>query len=277
MNKESITSRLRNKAKELNLNYNAILSQFFFDEFLKLLSFSRHKDHFTLKGGILLTYALGIQNRATHDIDFLVKDIKLNDKDIKIVLENIVKDEEKTGVWFEIIGEGQKIRAEDKYGGLRFRLVGHLYNIRVPFAVDIATGDPIYPTPIRDKYTTILGDNIELNLYPLETVIAEKFQTILSRAENNSRSKDFYDIYFILKNKSEQLDNEALKIAVSLTFKYRNTHITKEDAYIILQHISDNVAIKDRWVRYQKKNPYAKGVKFDLVVNSIKYLIEKVL
>lgn len=277
MNKDSITARLRNKAKDLNISYNLALTQFFFDEFLRLLSESKYKDKFTLKGGMLLTYTLGVQNRATQDIDFLVKGIHLNSEDIKSTLISITSNSDKSNVWFEIADDIEDIRPEDEYGGLRFRIIGHLSNIRIPFAVDIATGDPMYPAAVEGKYETILGEKFNLKFYPIESVLAEKLHTILVRAENNSRSKDFYDVYIILSKKSNQIDFEALKIAVSLTFRYRQTTISKERAFEIVDLISNNQAIRDRWNRYQKKNPYAKGIDFYLIIETINKLIEEVV
>lgn len=96
-----------------------------------------------LKGGILLTYTLGVQNRSTQDIDFLVKGVRLDSVEIKKILDSVLYDESRTGVWFETIGDCDEIRLEDEYGGLRFYIVGHLSNMRIKFAIDIATGDPI--------------------------------------------------------------------------------------------------------------------------------------
>ncbi|MFL8906452.1 nucleotidyl transferase AbiEii/AbiGii toxin family protein [Helcococcus kunzii] len=277
MNKDSITARLRNKAKELYINYNLALTQFFFDEFLRLLSQSKYKNNFMIKGGMLLTYTLGVQNRTTQDIDFLVKGINLNSNNIKSILLSIVSDSKQSNVWFEIEGEGEKIRSDDEYGGLRFKLIDYLSNIRIPFAIDIATGDPVYPSPVEEKYQTILGDRYNLKFYPIESVLSEKFHTILARAENNSRSKDFYDLYTIFNKKKEEIDFESLKTAVSLTFRYRQTIISKERAIEIINFIKINEAIRDRWNRYQKKNPYTKEIDFDLIIDTINKLIEDVM
>ena len=274
MNKDSITQKLRNKAKELDLNYNLVLSKFFFDEFLKLISISVHRENFMLKGGMLLTYSLGVQNRSTQDIDFLVKGFPIETVKLKKFLEEILGDTNKKDIWFEINGTAEEIRAEDEYGGIRFHLIGHLANIRIPFSIDIATGDPIYPLPRLERYSTILGDNIELNMYPLETVLSEKLQTILTRAENNSRSKDFYDIYAILKNKFEVLNIMELKVAVSMTFSYRKTEISKEKAKFIIRNINEDSLINERWKRYKKKNPYAKEIEFSEIIESLNTLIE---
>lgn len=274
MNKDSITQKLRNKAKELDLNYNLVLSKFFFDEFLKLLSNSVHRENFMLKGGMLLTYSLGIQNRATQDIDFLVKGFPLESGEMRKVLTEIIEDGKQSDVWFELKGDAEDIRAEDEYGGLRFHVIGHLANIKIPFSIDIATGDPIYPFPRLEKYSTILGDNIELKMYPLESVLSEKLQTVLARAENNSRSKDFYDIYAILKNKLEAINVKELKEAVSMTFSYRKTVISKNEAKNIINSINEDSLIKERWLRYQKKNPYVKGIEFSEITESLNTLVE---
>ena len=277
MNKDSITQKLRNKAKELDLNYNLVLSKFFFDEFLKLISVSVHRENFMLKGGMLLTFSLGVQNRSTQDIDFLVKGFPIETVKLKKILEEILGDTNKKDIWFEINDTANEIRAEDKYGGIRFHVIGHLENIRIPFSIDIATGDPIYPLPRLERYSTILGDNIELNMYPLETVLSEKLQTILTRAENNSRSKDFYDIYAILKNKLEVININELKEAVSKTFSYRKTEVSKDEAKVIVSHIDNDSLIIERWIRYQKKNPYAKGIEFSEIIESLNTLIEIVM
>ena len=274
MNKDSITQKLRNKAKELDLNYNLVLSKFFFDEFLKLLSDSVHRENFMLKGGMLLTYSLGVQNRATQDIDFLVKGCPLESVKMRKVLAEIIEDGKQSDIWFELKGDVEDIRAEDEYGGLRFHIIGHLANIKIPFSIDIATGDPIYPFPRIERYSTILGDNIELKMYPLESVLSEKLQTVLARAENNSRSKDFYDIYAILKNKIEDINVKELKVAVSMTFRYRKTVISKDEAKVIISHINEDSLIKERWIRYQKKNPYSKGIEFSEITESLNVLVE---
>ena len=226
---------------------------------------------------MLLTYTLGIQNRATQDIDFLVKGLTIDAVQIKDILSTIISGADTSGVWFEVLNDSDNIRLDDKYGGVRYYIIGHLSNIRVPFAIDIATGDPIYPDAKVELYTTILNDDIQLRLYPLESVLAEKLQTILARAENNSRSKDFYDIYTIMRNNEKQVDIDALKVSVALTFAYRKTHILKNTALDIVCQIDDNDEIKSRWKRYQKKSPYAKDIGFENVIDEIKRLIEMVL
>lgn len=274
MNKDSVTQKLKNKAKNLALNYNLVLSRFLFDEFLRLLSNSCHRENFMLKGGMLLTYSLGVQNRTTQDINFLVKGFPLESEKMHKVLEEIIGINKQSDIWFELNVTAKEIRAEDEYGGIRFNIIGHLANIRIPFSIDIATGDPIYPFPRVKTYSTILGDDIELKMYPLKSVLSEKLQTVLARAENNSRSKDFYDIYAILKNKLELINVNELKVAVSMTFRYRKTEISKNEAKNIISHINEDSLTKERWIRYQKKNPYAKEIEFSEITESLNVLVE---
>lgn len=277
MNKDSITSKLRNKSKELGINYNVALDQFFFDEFLKLISESKYRENFTLKGGMLLSYTLGIQNRTTRDIDFLVSNMSIEADNLKDVLDDVLSTNENSDVWFELISNGKSIRLDDFYGGYSFAIVGHLSNMRRRFSIDIATGDPIYPPTKEEIYTTILGDEILLNLYPLETVLSEKIQTILSVAELTSRSKDFYDVYTILNNSSEKIDYDKLKIALSKTFKYRQAEFNRNEAIDIIRKIGDNEAIKDRWARYKNKNYYVGDIELDIILETMEDLIDRLL
>lgn len=300
--RDSVTQRLRNKSQELSLDYNTLLSRYFFDEFLKLLAKSEYKNNFVLKGGMLLSFVLGIDNRSTQDIDFLINGLKMEDSYLFNVIKSVTAYEENhDGMWFEINDSIDSIRPEDEYGGYRFHIIGHLDKIRFPFSVDIATGDPMYPEVKVGKYSTVLGEDIDLQMYPLESVLAEKLQTILSKAESNTRSKDFYDIYAIMNSLNasnngncgvaiayltdcefvnqinESIDFSVLKVAMSLTCKHRNTYFSKIKAREILECISCDSAVIDRWNRYAKKHQYAKSVNFEDVISAILKLINLML
>lgn len=273
MNKDSVTQKLKNKANELGVDYDILLRKFFFDEFLKQLANSVYRENFILKGGLLLSYSLGIQNRNTQDIDFLVEKCPLEEEKFKKVLKEVIGDSKQTDVWFELNDTAEKIMPEAEYSGLRFRFVGRLENIKVPFDVDIATGGPKYPLMTK-KYSTILGDEIELRMYPLELVLSEKLHAVLERAEKNSRSKDFYDIYTILKDKQEELNIKELKEAIAVTFGYRKTFISKNEAKDIVNDINEDSLMRERWTNYQKKHQYAKGIDFSEITESINALVD---
>lgn len=251
---------------------------------------------------MLLSFVLGIDNRSTQDIDFLINGLKMEDSYLFNVIKSVTAYEENhDGMWFEINDSIDSIRPEDEYGGYRFHIIGHLDKIRFPFSVDIATGDPMYPEVKVGKYSTVLGEDIDLQMYPLESVLAEKLQTILSKAESNTRSKDFYDIYAIMNSLNasnngncgvaiayltdcefvnqinESIDFSVLKVAMSLTCKHRNTYFSKIKAREILECISCDSAVIDRWNRYAKKHQYAKSVNFEDVISAILKLINLML
>lgn len=270
MNKYSIVNKLRIRASELNVSFNDVLSQFFYDEFLKLLSMSKYNENFLLKGVMLVAYKIGLQNRSTRDIDFLINGLDFKIENMRNIISDIVS-MHTNEVWYELIGNWELIRLDDIYGGARFHLIDHVSNIRLPFTLDIATGNPIYPIPKKEKYRTLLGDCIYLYFYSLESVVAEKLQTILARAENNTRMKDFYDIYIIFNNNGLEL--ESLKLAIRYTFSYRHTSISKKNALDITKLICENPVFEERWIRFQNKNTYVMDITFDSICDCLKELI----
>ncbi|MCI1722525.1 MAG: nucleotidyl transferase AbiEii/AbiGii toxin family protein [Lachnospiraceae bacterium] len=274
MNKESITARLRNKSKKTGVQFNTLLSQFFFDEFLKKMSESEYSDHFTLKGGILMSSVLGLSNRATKDIDFLLNGFSMEKQSLTEVIDRIIGQHDQENVWFERDDEGEPIRDEDEYGGYRFHLTGHLANIRVRFGIDIATGDPVTPAAEKIDYMMVTDEVIRIRAYPLETVLAEKVQTILNRAEANGRSKDFYDVYEIWKMKSNELQTENLKQAFARTFTYRNTVMNEASALGILEKIENDEACRIRWGSYRNKNLYVGQLELSDVLKSCREIIK---
>ena len=276
MNKDSVTAKLRNRSKETGIHFNILLTQFFFDEFLKLLAGSEFKGYFTLKGGVLLSNILGLSTRATMDIDFLMRGMQMDLSVLNHAVKEIIRNNEHSGLWFEIAREGEPIRDQDEYGGFRFFLIGHLSNIRVPFSVDIATGNPVVPEIRESVYTTVFGEVISLNVYPLETVLAEKIQTILYRAEANGRSKDFYDIHIIWKLKSAEINIAALRSAFDATFRYRETAFDTDDAERILQIIENDHGCLSRWSNFKKKNPYVGELELADAVKACREIIRLV-
>ncbi len=277
MNKDKVIGRLKKCSNQYGVAFNIVLKQFFFEQFLQLLAKSEYADRFTLKGGMLLTFTLGIENRSTVDIDFLINRCEIKEDSLRSILVDIVNDRKEDDVWFEISEDGQKIREGDAYGGYRFRIIGHLENIREPFAVDIATGDPIYPSPTMETYKTIDGGEFSVKTYPLETVLAEKLHTTLSRGNENTRAKDFYDIYTIMNRKFDKLDKNALKMAVSMTFKYREMNINKQQAHGIVDNLAKNDDIKFSWERYSKRYSYTQGIELSEIIVQIKKLIDLTL
>ena len=275
-NKDSLKARANNISKELNIPQDVIYNRFFFDAFLSRLATSDYKNKLVLKGGLYLSSLLGINMRSTIDIDFSAKAISLEEGRIISAIKEICSIDIDDGISFEIIGD-RKIRKEDIYGGLQISVVGKLQNIRQRFEIDVATGDPIVPSVRQYDYQCLVSkETLSLKAYSLESVIAEKLQTVLARQITNSRSKDFYDLYIIRITQTNIVDINTLKQAFKETCRHRNYFISKEDALLLIEEIHNNVFINERWNAYTKNVKYAEYIPLDMVVRSIRKWIEDV-
>ncbi len=171
----------------------------------------------------------------------------------------------------------EEIKEESEYGGYRIKLIGNLENLKIPFHIDISTGDIITPRAIEYKYEKLLEDDyIEIYTYNQETVIAEKLQTILLRKIANSRMKDYYDLYFFVNSKWQEIDKKILKQAIKATFQQRNSIEDLENREKIINTIEKDKTLIQSWKDYQVKHLYAKSIKYDDVIKAIKFLFEEI-
>ena len=274
INKDSLKARANNISREMNIHQNVVYNRFFFDAFLARLAASSYKDKFILKGGLYLSSVLGVSSRSTMDMDFCIKQLSMEKEKLINTLNEIIGININDGISFRII-DSNDIRMDDPYGGYQIKILGKLDNVKYEFDIDIATGDPIVPSEKNYDYKCLVtGDTLPLKVYSLESVIAEKLQTILSRKIANSRSKDFYDLYILRKTQINNVDRNVLKKAFDETFKHRNFAISKQDALDLLDEIADNEQINVRWNSYTKSNKYADGLELKEVIFSIKEWIE---
>lgn len=274
INKDSLKAKANNLAKNLNISQNVIYNRFFYDAFLSRLSKSKYNDKFILKGGLYLSCILGIETRNTMDIDFYLKKMKLQEDLIINVVKEILSIDNNDDIQFEILNIGN-IREEDQYGGFQITLLGKLENVRCQFGIDIATGDPIVPSEKNYDYKCLItGEILQMKAYSLETVVAEKLETILSRGIFNSRSKDYYDLYVLWGLQNACLDKEMLILAFKETCKYRKFEMNENKAKELINEIKDNSQINKRWVNYCNTVVYAKNLEFNLVIDKIKELVD---
>lgn len=260
---QGLLDKARMISKNNNLSVNEVVQRYFFDQILERISISKYKFNFILKGGALISSFIGIENRTTKDIDATIKGINLNKDDLLIVLNEILEKDIKDNIKFKI--ENIKdIKDEDKYGGLRFNLKCKLENIEIPLSIDFATGDEITPREIEYNYTTLLDSKIiKIMCYNKETIIAEKLQTIVEKSILNSRMKDFYDIYYLLKQ--NDYDENILKQAIENTFKRRNSD--KNKILKTINTIKENDLMNERWNNYSDKHRFAKNILFkDIII-----------
>ena len=273
INKDYLRTKVNYISKEINMNQSLIYARFFFDSFLSRLAISKYKNKFILKGGLYLSSVLGIDSRMTPDIDFYIKKLSIEKNNIINILEEIISLNVDDGISFQIVNSSE-IRLEDKYGGFEIKLIGKLDNIRFPFSIDIATGDPIIPTERNYDYKCLVSQKIlPLKAYSLESVIAEKLETVLARGITNSRSKDFYDLYILYKTQIENISIPILKEAFFKTCEYRRFCITEDEATKLISQLSVSIQTKLRWDTFTKKLNYAEGLNFSEIINGLNFWI----
>lgn len=261
----------RNLAASCNITVNEVLQNYMFERILERLSVSKYKNNFILKGGLLLSSIMGIDTRTTMDMDTCIKGIELTDEQLYEVLQEILNIDINDGVKFEI-RNSQPIREEDDYGGLKYNLLAIFDNLRVNLSIDIATGDLITPREIEYDYKMIFENrNLKIMTYNIESIIAEKFQTVINSGILNSRMKDYYDLYYLITYK--EFSKENLKNAIIKTFNKRDTDIKNINK--VIDEIEKSEFVKELWTSYSEKYQYAKCLEFKKVINSIKR-IEKI-
>lgn len=274
INKNSLQARINNLSKELDVHVNVLLVSFFFDAFISRLAKSIYADKFVFKGGFYLATLLGVKNRYTADIDFLLRKESMDENRLREIFSDIIATNADDSITFEI-ADISPIRDEDAYGGFSILLTGHLENVRQSFHVDVATGDPITPTDIEYSYQSLISnETIAFRAYNLETVVAEKLQTILSRGMLNSRCKDYYDIYIINQLQRKNISIPDLKKAFVTTCQYRKTPFEKEESLLILEEISRSNILQTRWNNYARKASFAKDITFEATVESCKEILD---
>lgn len=274
INKNSLQARINNLSKELNVHANVLLVSFFFDAFISRLAKSIYADKFVFKGGFYLATLLGVKNRYTADIDFLLRKESMDENRLKEIFSDIIATDADDSITFEI-ADISPIRDEDAYGGYSILLTGRLENVRQSFHVDVATGDPITPTDIEYSYQSLISnETIAFRAYNLETVIAEKLQTILSRGLLNSRCKDYYDIYIINQLQRKNISIPDLKKSFETTCQYRKTPFEKVESLLILEEISKSNILQNRWSNYARKASYAKDITFEATIESCKEIVD---
>lgn len=270
MNKAKVNAMIRKKSEESGVSINTLLLLYFFETFLEGMSESKYKTNLIIKGGFLLSSMLGIETRTTMDMDMALANRTLDENTAKEIFDEIALVASKDEINFEVQSISE-IKIEDKYPGFRVSILGRLENIHQPFSVDIATGDPITPEAIEYRYKSVFDSSREIKVlsYNLETIIAEKLETAVSRKTDNSRSKDFYDLYIVFSLMMDSVDIDLLREATEKTFGYRRTEFSVESIITDLENIREDAGFKRRWDTYCKRNEYVDDVDFDDVIKKI--------
>ena len=271
------SAKLKNIVSKKSLGNNTISAQlyqmFFFERILERISISRYKDNIILKGGLLLSSIIGEDMRTTKDMDATLKSVLLEKSNVLNIMNEILAIPLNDSVQFEIV-DIKDIREEDEYGGFKINIVGMLEKLRVNMFVEFTTGDKITPKEIDYNYNSIFEDKkISILAYTIETILAEKFETIISRSIANTRLKDFYDIYILMSNYKDIISNDVLVEAIKNTFRKRETNINVDKISEVIFLIRNDNVMKNYWEKYQSKFSFSQGINYNEIMDKLEYIL----
>lgn len=271
---EQIKGRIKSVAKQNNADARTLMRIYMMERFLERLAQSEYRDNFIIKGGILVTAMIGVAHRSTMDIDTSMKNLNLSAEDALRVVNQVKDIDLDDGVSFEV-KDVSNIMDEMEYPGIRITMNANVGKLITPLKIDISTGDVITPRAIEFNYDLLLEDrSISLWSYNLETILAEKLQTVLARGILNTRMRDFYDIRMLLDTYEDKVNKVVLKDAFAATCNKRGTDHLQEQAEEIIKIIEADEQLQVLWRAYQKKYSYAAEIDYASVINGVRKLMD---
>lgn len=267
---------VRNLTKGDSIQAQIIMRNYVMERFLERISLSKYRNNFILKGGMLVSAMVGLDTRSTMDIDTTIKNMPLSVENARGMIEEIIAIPIDDGMTFSIKSVGE-IMDEAEYSGVRANLEAALETMRTPLKVDISTGDIITPREVLYTFKLMFEERtISILAYNLETVLAEKMETVITRGIANTRLRDYYDLYILQNEYTHAINMEQLKAAFLATSKKRNSVQLIADGNRILKEIENSEVMQGLWKSYQKKFSYAEDISWKMVMDSIKKLFTKV-
>lgn len=276
-NAMSLKAKINNIAKKEKVLPQAVMQTYMLERLLERISISEYKDNFILKGGMLISSIIGIDNRSTMDMDTTIKGFKLDTENLENILQEIIKIDANDNIKFKIISI-ENIREDDDYGGLRVHLQASFDEMPIDLKIDVTTGDKITYKEISYKYNLLLEKrSIEIWTYNVETIIAEKYESIIKRSILNTRIRDFYDLYMLTHLDKKNINSKMLIAAIKETSKHRETFDIINDKNIVedvINSIQNDNSLKEQWNKYQRSYEYAKDIKYEQLIHSISSIKE---
>ena len=269
-NRDSLKAKASNLSNKTNIPNKYLTQNFMFEALLKRISKSKYKDKFIIKGGLLLSSIFGVNLRSTMDLDTTIKGLSLDRETIIKVINDIISIEIDDNIKIEI--ENIKdIREEELYSGFNVNLKAEFDGLKTNLMIDITTGDVITYKEVEFKYNTLFDNEIiNIMTYNFETILAEKFETIISRNIDNTRMKDYYDLYMFVNLKWDDINKDTLRKAIINTAKNRKTLDYIDNASKYIELISDDSRLKSLWNSYKSNYDYAKNIEFEDTIYAIK-------
>lgn len=264
-----IKDLINNMAKDKGINAQILLRNYMMERLLERIAKSPYKDNFILKGGMLVSSLVGVDSRSTVDMDTTIKRKAVSSESVKQALEEIMAMDIDDGVELKLKNI-EEIREEADYYGFRTSVEARLETARIPLKIDITTGDQITPKEVLHQYQLLIEErSIEVYSYNIETILAEKLETIVSRSITNTRMRDFYDIYILLEVHRDSIDQETFEKAVGATSESRSTSQLFDKGISVIEEVVEDDVMKGHWERYQKKYSYAKEVTWSMIDKSL--------
>ena len=267
-----LKARVRNLSGSDSSKALMLIRNYFMQRFLERIAQSEYRDHFILKGGMLVASLVGLNTRATMDIDTTVKAVSLSREDAIRMIEKIITVDIPDGISFQI-SKVTDIMEDHDYPGLRFLLEARLEKLKQTIKIDISTGDVITPRAVEYSYPLMFEDRtIAIWTYNLETMLGEKLETIMARGTANTRMRDFYDLHVL--STQQRFDRDILKKAFLATSKKRNTIQQFPDLHDIVRRVAADPEMRSRWEYYRKESFYVGVLSWEAVMESVKQLAD---
>ena len=272
---EQLKGAIRNLAKKKGIHAQEVLQIFMFERIIERLSASPYKDRFILKGGLLISAILGVAERTTMDMDTTVKGLPMDEQNIRKAISEILNQPVDDGIEFQLL-DLTPIREDDEYENFRASIQAAYGKMKIPMKIDITTGDEITPKEIQFSYPFLFDDRrVMVKAYTQETILAEKYETIIRRNVGNTRARDFYDLHLLYRLYRENADWNLLKQAVLATAKKRDSLSVLQDTERILLALEESTVLQDLWKRYQVQNLYAREITYPAIMETVKEFTEK--
>ena len=265
---------IKKKAEENNISSQLVMQNYMMERLLERISLSPYRKNFILKGGFLIAAIVGLNSRTTMDLDATIKGLDLTHESIDRIFKEICAIKIEDNITFSVL-RTTEIREGDDYPGLRVALEANYHPLAVPLTVDVTTGDKITPREVKRSLRLLFDDrSISVFTYNLETVLAEKIETVLSRNIANTRPRDFYDIYILTALYGKQLDIKVLEQALLETARKRNSLLILPRYRQIIQDIQASPRMRDFWEQYRERFNYVKNISFDDACKSVLLIME---
>lgn len=263
---------IRNLSKKKAANAQILMRNYMMERFLERMSLSEYQDKFILKGGMLVAAMVGLDARSTMDIDATVKGATVSVGEVEKMIESIISVSMVDGVEFRV-KRVSEIMDEAEYPGIRVSMETKFDGVKTPLKIDISTGDAITPREVRYSFKLMLENrSIEIWAYNLETVLAEKLETVVTRATTNTRMRDFYDLHILSQIYAQSILPSDLRAAIIATAKKRGTEKYLSDAFAAFDEVEADSNMEKLWLAYQKNFSYAVDLPWHTVMDSIRRL-----